>query len=243
MEVDPYVYGPEVEGPPYATLSYDMTLNDLKGGKATLKVMADTGSGWFEVPEQEYYQYPVYDPEAEQGEVWSDSVYVVLDPPTEDGGIAGRAKLVFEIEYPDGTTETVETESRPFHKGSFARINTDYGNGGYRYDYEYDPETESSKHIFSFDVIIDPTLVDPSRVSAEYNDLWLEEPWSNFNTADIRLSAGDDGFSHMFFYYTSNEKWPSGEYWFSPEVLYVEDEYNAWEPFNLYLYYVFVAPD
>ena len=47
----------------------------------------------------------------------------------------------------------------------------------------------------------------------------------------------------MRFVYTSEERFPSGEYSFSPEVEFQEDDYNSWRQFDLYLYYVFVAPD
>ena len=242
MEVDPHVEGPNEEIPPYATIYFDMTLNELKGGKAKTRLFVDTGSGWVERPEEEYYSYPAYDPETETGDHWENHIYVYLDPP-DGGGIRGMAKLVFDIEYPDGTTDTVEADPRPFHKGNFARINTDYGNGGYDYDYDYDAESETSRYIFSFDVILDTSLVDPSRVTAENNEIWLAEPWTYYYTSDITHYIGDDGLSHMRFVYTSEERFPSGEYSFSPEVEFQEDDYNSWRQFDLYLYYVFVAPD
>ena len=239
--LDPEVRGPEPEGFFYPTLFFDMTLNDLKGGTAVGRIYVDTGNGFSQVEgdvDDEFFTATVvYDPEEETGDVWSNFLCTLLEEP-ENGGTAGRAKLVFDIVYPDGETDVIETESLPIHQGNFARINYRYGQGGWDVGERYDAGAETPLYTMSFDLILDDTLVEPERVEPYSDELWLENPWTNYYNAETQHYTAGDGTSHMLYTYVSDSPFPDGEYWFTPSPEYQEDEYNSWVPYDFYLHFV-----
>ena len=223
------VIGPDLEGNDYPTLSFVMTLNDLKGGTATATLLADTGSGYAAVPGTGGYPgSAVYDPAVVTGDTWSDSVCCVIDPPA-GGGIAGKAKIRFEIVYPDGVTDEIETEALPIHMGDYARMNESYGTGGRAAGTEYDAGTGSTRYTMSFDIIIDDTLVDPADVSAYYSCMVREGSWTWYTDPDILRYTAGDGTSHMRFTFVSASPFPDGTYWFDPGLSVLEDANNEWQ--------------
>lgn len=237
VEVDPVVEGPDEEGRDYPTLYFDMTLVDLKGGKATARMFADTGSGFTEIPYPDGFDAPVYDPDIETGDVWSDYMICFIDPPP-GGGIAGKAKIVFDITYPDGTTGTVESETRPVHNGTYAKIDETYDDDGRKDGVSTNPETGETQYTMTFDVIIDDTLVKADEVTDDGDELWHMDSWNIYHADSIERHTDPDGTYHMTYTYVSDTPFPDGEYDFSPRPLFLEDDYNYWTPFNLYYYFI-----
>ena len=176
--LDPKVEGPEPEGYLYPTLFFDMTLNDLKGGTATGRLYVNTGEGFYE-PElnKTNSEFVVYDPATDTGNVWSNRISCLIEAPPS-GGIAGMAKIVFDIVYPDGTKGKVETETRPVHMGSYVSIDTSYGNGGWDDGEETDPVTGTTRYTITVDVIVDSSLVVPEKVIPGGESLMLDDPWT-----------------------------------------------------------------
>lgn len=237
VDLEKQVQGPQPEGFEYPTLFFEMKLNDLKGGKATGKIYVDTGSGFHEPAYNKEHSVRVkYNPSDVTGSTWSDNISCFVDPP-EGGGVAGRAKIVFDIVYKDGTKDRIETETRPIHMGNFAKVNMEYGHDGWDVADIYDPVTDTTQYTMSFDLIIDKTLVDPEEVESGAS-IWLEDPWINYYDHTVERFTDGSGRYHMKFTFTSDNPFPNGEYWFTPEVGYVEDSYNYWYPHNFYLYFV-----
>ena len=234
VTVDPKVEGPEPEGYLDPTLFFDMTLNDLKGGKATGRIYVDTGSGFYE-PElnKTYSEIAVYDPTTDTGDVWSGMLSCLIEEPAS-GGIAGKAKIVFDIVYPDGTTGKVETETRPIHRGSYVSINTSYGKGGWNDGEEVDPVTGTTRYTITVDVIVDSSLVVPGKVTPGGDSLMLDDPWSYYTELEESHYTDTGGKYHLVYKYYSDSPFPDGKYWFSAEPVYDEDSYNNWVPFDFY---------
>lgn len=232
----------DVEGPtqemllfPY--LTFTMDLNDLKGGSAIGTVYLDEGSGFVAIPDPPGTEQIKYDPSVVTGDTWEDSTSVYIDAP-EGGGRAGRAKIVFDIVYPDGTTGTVETNSMLVHTGSFYTIDEHYETNGWKTGERTDPVTGETEYTITFDVIIDETLVTPSLVTTEGGELWLEDPSTYYYNAETELYTGTDGHPHIRYTYVSENPFPDGEYWFEPAAGYPEEDYSYWHPFDVYYYFI-----
>ncbi len=248
IELDPYVYGPYVEGAWYSTLYVKMTLNDLEGGKAVGTLYYDTGNGFEKVPPNpEFEEYEDYTGTVEYGGeddygsvedgVWYVYAPFAIDPP-EGGGYLAQAKIVFDITYPDGYTDTIETEIRPIHMGIFIRYNTDYGNNGWELGEVYNPETGATRYTMSFDVTVDDTLVVPEEVEINSHYLRLWKPTTRYEDGEIERFTDDAGTYHILYTYFSDEPFPDGEYWFNPEPYYQIDENNGWSTYNVYFRFI-----
>ena len=230
VTLKPKVEGPEPELYPYPTLFFDMTLNDLKGGTATGRLYVDTGGGFYE---PELTEIVNYDPTTVTGDVWSDQISCCIEAPA-NGGIKGKAKIVFDIVYPDGTTGKVETETRPVHMGSYVSVDMSYGEGGWNKGEETDPETGTTRYTITVDVIVDRSLVVPDDVKPGGEDLMLYDPWIMYNELKESRYTDADGNYHLLYKYYSDSPFPDGEYWFSARPLYKEDDYNNWAPFDFH---------
>lgn len=246
VELDPHVYGPNPEGSPYPVLTFTMTLNDLKGGSASAKVYADTGNGFEEIaPPYASWGIPDYDPSVTTGDIWEEEAECFIEPPL-NGGIAGPAKIVFDIVYPDGTTDTIETDTRPVHRGTFAKCNENYEGKGWKIAERTDPASGSTQYTMTLDMIIDNDLVnaaevetkdDGSSMSVFYQDESGDYDWIWYNDPEIEYQAAADGTHHMFFTFVSDAPFPNGDYGFSPDPVYHEDEVNEWDP-EVYLQFI-----
>lgn len=238
VELDPHVDGPNPEGSPYPVLTFTMTLNDLKGGSATAKVYADTGNGFEEIaPPYASWGIPDYDPSVTTGDIWEENAECFIEPPP-GGGIAGPAKIVFDIVYPDGTTDTIETDTRPVHNGTFAKCNENYEGKGWQTAERTDPVSGSTQYTMTLDTIIDNDLVNAAKVetrgyeslNVSYRDEAGNYEWIWYEDPEIEYQAAADGTHHMFFTFVSDAPFPDGDYGFSPDTVYHEDEYNSWAP-------------
>ncbi len=225
-----------------------MTLNDLKGGKATGTVYVDTGNGFEKAPYKEEYE-PTFDynPDDVTGDKW-EGVWAPcpIDPPYEGGGIAGKAKIIFDITYPDGTTDTIETETRPVHNGYFQYANTEYGSedgyNGYLPGEGSDPVTGDAFYTLSIDIIIDDKLVDdPDKVELKdnYSYLWYEDTGIYYYDPDIERFVDEDGKYHIIYTFYSDTMFNDGSYTFSDDMVYPEDKYNIWAPEDFYYEFVY----
>ena len=223
-----------------------MTLNDLKGGKATGTVYVDTGNGFEKAPEAEYYSPVVeYDPDTDTGDTW-ENVWAPcpIDPPSAEGGIAGKAKIIFDITYPDGTTDTIETETRPVHNGYFQYANRDYGSEdgyeGYLPGEGSDPDTGDAFYTMSVDVIIDDNLApQPDKVELHNSELWYPDTDLYYRDPEIERFTDEDGRYHILYTFFSDSIFYEGEYIFSDDMVYPEDDYNVWYPDDFYYDFVY----
>ena len=232
--LDLQVKGPEPEFYEYPTLFFNMTLNDLKGGSATGRLYVDTGDGFYE-PELNKTRPEIvyYDPAATTGDVWSSSIRCLIEPPSS-GGISGKAKIIFDIVYPDGTTGKIETETRPIHTGSYVSVDTSYGKGGWNDGEEVDPVTGTTRYTITIDVIVDDSLAVPEEVTPGGDALMLSWPWAFYDELEESHYTDADGKGHLLYKYYSDTPFPNGEYWFAAEPLYKEDAYNSWDLFDFY---------
>lgn len=207
------------------TLSFTMKLNDLKGGKAVGRVYVDSGRGFYEPDDSVTV---VYDPSSISGDEWSNvEIPVAIEKPAS-GGIAGKAKIVFNITYPDGKTAKIETETRPVHAGDFVSVNTAYGDGGYLLDEFVDPETGETKYRLHVDTIVDKNLVEPDEeVEIDSDSLWNFSVFIVYENGEVRHYT-DGGEYHIEFTYVSDSPFPNGSYYFYPNLSYKEDDYNTW---------------
>lgn len=207
------------------TLSFTMKLNDLKGGKAVGRVYVDSGWGFYEPDDSVTV---VYDPSSISGDEWSNvEIPVAIEKPAS-GGIAGKAKIVFNITYPDGKTAKIETETRPVHAGDFVSVNTAYGDGGYLLDEFVDPETGETKYRLHVDTIVDKNLVEPDEeVEIDSDSLWNFSVFIVYENGEVRHYT-DGGEYHIEFTYVSDSPFPNGSYYFYPNLSYKEDDYNTW---------------
>ena len=204
IELDDYVRGPEPEGYDFPTLFFDMKLNDLKGGSAKGHLYVDTGSGFYEPDLNKDYDVVVTYDSSVSGDVWSDEISCFIEAPA-GGGIKGKAKIVFDIVYPDGKKARIESETRPIHMGSYVKVNTSYEGRGYMRDEDVDPETGNPRYIFKVDVLIDETLVDPDKVVPDPDSLMLDDPWTFYNDFDVDKYTDPAGKHHLIYnYYSSN---------------------------------------
>lgn len=227
ITLDHAVIQPDYEMYMFQTLSFDMKLNDLKGGSATGKLYIDTGSGFQEpVLNKENNIVVTYDPSSVSGNVWSDEISCMILA-DEGKGIKGRAKIVFDIVYPDGKKDRIESETRPVHAGSFVSGNSSYGDGGYKLDEIIDSETGETRYRLCVDTIIDKTLVDPSKVEIVKDTLFNNSLIISYENGEVKRHT-DDGKYHIEFTYISDSPFPNGSYWFYPELSYKEDDYNTW---------------
>ncbi len=206
------------------TLSFTMKLNDLKGGKAVGRVYVDRGSGFYEPDDSVTV---VYDPSSISGDEWSNvEIPVAIEKPAS-GGIAGKAKIVFNITYPDGKKDRIESETRPIHAGDFVSVNTAYGDGGYLLDEFVDPETGETKYRLHVDTIVDKNLVESAEVEIDSDSLWNFSVFIVYENGEVRRYT-DGGEYHIEFTYISDSPFPNGSYSFYPELSYKEDDYNTW---------------
>lgn len=227
VDLDKVVIQPDNEIYTDPTLSFTMKLNDLKGGKAVGRVYVDSGRGFYEPDDSVTV---VYDPSSISGDEWSNvEIPVAIEKPADGVGIAGKAKIVFNITYPDGKTAKIETETRPVHAGTFAYFNEAFGSGGWSYG-EID-----GVHYMKFDVIIDDSLIVngsqlvPSNVidNGQYLFYWYGDVSKEHYT--------EGGVYHIVYTYTSDTDFPAGSYLFFPLLSYKEDDDNFWEPEDPYL--------
>ena len=247
IEMDPYVYGPYAEGAWYPVHHFEMTLNDLKGGSAVGRVMLDVGSGFFEptvaLDDEYYYQELLeYDPAVIPDEVWEDYAMVYVEVPPELHGIRGVAKIVFDIVYPDGETDTIESETRPAFMGYFASFNTNYGGSGWLEDTRTDPESGETLYTMSFDLVIDDKLIIPDSIWDHGATLWNDALWDYWTNPDIETLVDGNGIWHMYFTYYSGSPFPDGTYTMYPEILGMVDEYNSWDCYDLAFDFVKSTP-
>lgn len=213
----------------YPTLFFTMKLNDLKGGKAVGRVYVDTGSGFYEPDDSVTV---VYNPSSTSGDEWSDEISCVIHAPAKRG-IAGKAKIVFDIVYHDGKKAKMETDTRPVHAGSFAYFNEAFGSGGWEYG-----EIIDGGYYMKFDVIIDDSLIvnGSQLVPANVIDNGQHLMFWGGNASKEQYSEA--GVYHIVYTYTSDTDFPSGSYLFWPELSYKEDDDNSWEPDDLYVDFV-----
>lgn len=225
VDLDKAVIQPDNEIYTDPTLSFTMKLNDLKGGKAVGRVYVDSGWGFYEPDDSVTV---VYDPSSISGDEWSNvEIPVAIEKPAS-GGIAGKAKIVFNITYPDGKTAKIETETRPVHAGDFVSVNTAYGNGGYLLDEFVDPETGETKYRLHVDTIVDKNLVEPDEeVEIDSDSLWNFSVFIVYENGEVRHYT-DGGEYHIEFTYVSDSPFPNGSYYFYPNLSYKEDDYNTW---------------
>ena len=244
VDLEKAVQGPDPEMYDYPTLFFTMKLNDLKGGKATGRIYADTGSGFYE-PDSTVTV--VYDPNVVSGDTWSDEISCLITAPA-GGGVAGKAKIVFDIVYPDGKTARIESETRPVHNGSYVKVNTSYGSGGCMRDADVDPETGDPRYIFKVDVLIDKTLVDPQKVDPLPDDilepasLWRNGSWDFYDVSDVECYTDSSGNHHLLYVFYSSNPFSDGTYWFAAKPKYPEDDhnYNVWVP--IHFEHQFIVP-
>lgn len=237
IDLDPSVQGPDPEMIEYPMLFFDMKLNDLKGGSAKGRVYVDTGSGFHEPALNASNNVVVtYDPASVSGDVWSDSISCYIQEPEGGGikGIKGRAKIVFDIVYPDGKKARIESETRPVHKGTFWK--------GYSWlsTTETDTGTGTVKYKMIVDVIIDKSLVDPSKVEMKEginNVLYVKDASDYWLGGAAERYVDGSGQYHIIYTYSSDTPFPNGTYGFEPELEYKEDDYNSWEPFHCDYYF------
>ncbi|MBR2591724.1 MAG: hypothetical protein IKD62_02015, partial [Oscillospiraceae bacterium] len=164
----------------------------------------------------------------------------------EGGGIAGQAKIVFDIVYPDGTTGKIETESLPVHMGTFATFNKNFETYGFRLGERTNADTGEVEYTITMDLTIDDTLVVPDEVYAEeasdeYHYGNVLKNWDtsqNYYGAEIERATGADGKYHMYFTYVSDNPFADGEYWFEPLLYYYQDENNVWAPYDFYFRFI-----
>ena len=235
VELDPYLYGPYGEGAWYPTLFYTVTLNDLKGGTATASVYIDTGDGFYKAAtpwDAEYASHYIgtYDPAEEPGDTWKDHSEVYLAEPADGGGIRGVAKIVFDIVYPDGETDQIETETRPVFMGFFAKIDKSYGGQGWIEGERTDSDTGDTLYTMSFDLIIDPALMDPDNVEVYGGSLWNTDARKNYKDPETEIWTDESGICHMRYTFVSNSPFVDGEYTFYPSTRGWVDENTLWEP-------------
>lgn len=225
VDLDKVVIQPDNEIYTDPTLSFTMKLNDLKGGKAVGRVYVDSGRGFYEPDDSVTV---VYDPSSISGDEWSNvEIPVAIEKPAS-GGIAGKAKIVFNITYPDGKTAKIETETRPVHAGDFVSVNTAYGDGGYLLDEFVDPETGETKYRLHVDTIVDKNLVEPDEeVEIDSDSLWNFSVFIVYENGEVRHYT-DGGEYHIEFTYVSDSPFPNGSYYFYPNLSYKEDDYNTW---------------
>ena len=230
-----------MEGPPYPTLWFDVTLNDVKGGQMTATVYVDTGSGSYHPGGGENGGIAVYDPSVTTDEVWSDSVECAIDPPA-GGGIKGKASIVFDYVYPDGETGRIEAGALPVHNGTYVRTNGAYGSGGYVFDAFTDEETGESVYTMSFEVILDHLLVSPDAVEVDYPELYLENAFAFYQDPEIETYSGAGGDGVVRFTFRSDTAFPEDNYYFSSYFWYREDDNNGWNIDDYYLNFHFYPP-
>ena len=238
VELDPDLRGPYVEGAWYPTLYYIVTLNDLKGGSATARIYVDTGDGFYEPVPPEYDMYFAnwangYDPVEEPGDTWENYIEAYLEEPADNGGVLGVAKIVFDIVYPDGETDQIETETRPVFMGSFAKFDKSYGEQGRREGERIDSETGKTLYTMSFDLIIDPALMDPDNVEVYGGSLWNTDAWKNYKDPEIEMRTDESGIRHLLFTFVSDSPFEDGSYSMYPDILGWVDGLYRWDPYNL----------
>ena len=246
IEMDPYVYGPYAEGAWYPTHYYEVTLNDLKGGSAVGKILVDTGSGFYEptAPEDAYlyYETPInYDPTLVPDDVWGGYAQIYLPVPSDVIGVRGVAKIVFDIVYPDGETDTIESETRPVYMGYFAAFNKSYGENGWVERERIDPESGETLYTMSFDLVIDANLIIPDSVWNHGATLWNDVLWAHWGDPEVEVLS-DGGTWHMFFTFVSASRFPDGPYTLYPDVAGMVDEINSWDCYDLSLEFVKSTP-
>ncbi len=247
-----------------------MTLNDLKGGSATATIYFDDGTGYKKASEHfgfRMYEYDdgegnlvkfdfstcEYDPATDTGDEWAPGrLYCPIgkleyeDGPFIEGhtdvlGVSGKIKAVFDITYPDGETETLETASRNAYFGVFYDLNREYGDNGFML--EQTPGTdETVLYTISFDVIVNTDLLNPEDSAALVMDTGsgdstenaakILDPrnnafWSKFyDPVSIHLHDAEveqktiDGVYHIYFKYTYDSPFPAGNYAFYPYISY-----------------------
>ena len=221
--------GPDEEGAAYPVLEFWMKLNDVKGGQVTASIYVDTGSGFYHPSTESSSGTVAYDPSVTTGDEWNDQIECPIVPPA-GGGIAGKAKIVFDYIYPDGETGQIETAALPVHSGTYVKTNEAYSSDGYVSGSYTDPETNQKIYTMSREVILDSALVIPSAVT--HDDFWSlclnEPPWTDYPNPTCELYTDGNGNSIMRFTYTSDTPFPEGNYWFAPVFYYPEDAHNGW---------------
>ena len=247
IEMDPQIEGPYDELAWYPTYHFSMTLNDLKGGSAVGKILVDTGSGFYEpvIPDdEELPPFPLieYNPAEVPGDVWEDHASVYLEEPPDGGGIRGVAKLVFDIVYPDGETDTVEAATMPAYMGYFAAFNESYGENGRLEEERIDPVSGETLYTMRFDLVIDSNLITPETVWDDGATLWNTSLWNSWENPEVELLYDGDGVCHMYFTFVSDSRFPDGLYEFYPEVIGKVDGINSWECHNLGLEFTKSTP-
>ncbi|MBR4162956.1 MAG: hypothetical protein IKR11_05490, partial [Solobacterium sp.] len=146
---------------------------------------------------------------------WFFDIYYIF--PDSDKPIEKRTgKIVVDYTYPDGISETYETEVFNFYKGYYVRLNTNYGKDGMMIGSE----------DITFDYIIDDEWVDPDQVDVVYTYLDYKRPEDTYyiiyeDEPEKAFYTGTDGKRHLRLSYALSGL-PSG----TTVYLYTGFEYN-----------------
>ena len=144
------------------------------------------------------------------------------------------AKIVFDLVYPDGETERIETEPMPVYMGFFARIDESYGGQGRVEGQRLDPDSGDTLYTMSFDLILDTALIDPARVTDKGGSLWYTAPgWTVYSDPETEILTDGSGITHMRYTFVSASPFPEGRYTVFPETVGWVDNYNLWEAWSL----------
>lgn len=192
-------------------IGFSLTLNDLNGGTATAKVYSNE-SGSF-VPTGASVTY-----DGDDITVWE---HTDLEYQLDLGGAAGKTakvKVVVEYTYPDGISETLESEEASVHAGTFASVS----------------RCSVSGTVMTVDVAIGAGVdLSDIDINDAYCYLWhiisdTDEEYISLPTPTVEPN-GD----HVIYTFNLSDSLESGEYLFDIYLYYGDWEGHGSETFSI----------
>ena len=190
---------------------FQLDLHDLKGGTATATLYSNESGSFVSTGET-----ATYDPSDGEDMWMCDELHYFLDRGSKDGASA-KVKIILDYTYPDGTSETLESEEMFVYSGTF--VTTSGASVA-------DPTSEP---VLTMTFTIDSTLVDSSEIdlnNAYYSFFRVidDDNTEYVSLPDPTVEQDEDRIRYVF---RLTEALPPGKYRFE-FALYYDD----WEGFT-----------
>jgi len=196
---------------------FQLDLHELKGGTAKATLYSNESGSFASTGVT-----ADYDPSGGEDEWMCDELYYFLDRGSASGA-AAKVKIVIDYTYPDGISETLESEEMFVYSGTFV---TSSGTS----------VTESATGtVLTTTLTIDSSLVDPGAIDLDSTYYSLDRVIDDDNSEYVTLPEPtvERSGNTVRYIFRLTEALPSGKYRFAFALYYDEWEGNTIETFNI----------
>ncbi len=198
-------------------VGFQLELNDLKGGTAKATLLTNE-SGSFAATEET----ATYDPSDGEDDWMCYDLYYFLDR-GDNPGAAAKVKIRITYTYPDGISETLESEEMFIYSGTFVTASgTNVTN-------------TSDGQVLTLTFTIDSDLVDPNEIDVNNAYYSLFRVIDDDNSEYVALPAPtvERNGASVRYIYNLTDVLPPGQYKYDIALYYDDWEGYTIETFNI----------